>query len=130
MPKGDRYVHVPAEQLKAFLVSKGFVETVRYREIVFVRAHAVDPSYRIMVYTSIRKGEENARGLGQDAIRVCAVKDIGGGKTIPIAKTPRVYRTGKVEDVLARMLVRMREAYDVCSKHRRRFSRQTELRNP
>jgi hypothetical protein len=125
MAKGDRYVHVPADVLEAFLQSKGFVRTVRFHEVVYMRAHAGDNAYRVLVYTSIRDGAMNARGLGQDAIRVCAVKDVGGGRTVGIAKLPRVYRTGSVEDVFARMLVRMREAYDRCSKDRRR---QLELR--
>lgn len=116
-----RFVSVPAEQIETFLQGKGFVRTVRFSEVVYVRAHE-DKRYRVMVYTSIRVGASTARDVGQDAIRVCAVKDVGDGKTIGIAKLPRVYRTGSVEKVFERTLKRMRIAYARCTWHRAKGS--------
>lgn len=118
-------VTVPAEAIITFLQSKGFVERKKYTtvgrgggqgigsEIVYERPHKVDSRYKVLVYTSIRRGAANARGVGQDAIRVCAIYE-DATSARGICKLPRVHRTGTVEGVLARMLERMREAYQRC----------------
>lgn len=117
MPAGDRYVEVPTEAMVAFLRSKGFAETTRHsrREVVYERSHHVDPRYKVLVYTSIAAGRATARARGADAIRVVAIFE-GGNSTRGVAKTKRVFRTGTVDGVLARVLERMREAYVVCNQ--------------
>ena len=81
------------------------------------------------VYTSLSRDSAQARGCGEDAIRVCVVRyyawhtteehmDLagiggapGGLRAHGVADFPRVYRTGSVEAVLDRMIDRAREAY-------------------
>ena len=119
MPTGDRFVEVPAQLLETFLTNKGFERGVFGREVVYRRRHDRDPSYVVCVYTSISaNGATQARGLGQDAIRVTAFQELGGdgSNTRGVAKCQRVYRTGTAQGVLERTYLRMREAYAVCSK--------------
>lgn len=119
-------VLVPAEQLFAFLASKGFAERQqRGVEIVYERRHDRDPRYRVLVYTSVRRGASAARAVGKDAIRVCAIFD-DGQRSFGVAKLPRVHRTGTVDGVLERVIDRSREAYAACNqriKENRRGSR-------
>lgn len=115
MPAGDRYVEVPKEAMLSFLTARGFKDAPEHsrREIVYERSHHVDPRFRVLVYTSIARGDADARGLGKDAIRVVPIF-INGNHRSPIAKKlQRVFRTGSVEKVLARTLERMREAYGI-----------------
>lgn len=117
MPAGDRYVEVPAAQMFAFLRERGFVEAPHRsrREVVYERAHDVDPRFKVLVYTSIARGMAEARCLGGDAIRVVPLFDNGRpGESRPVAKKlKRVFRTGTVAGVLNRTLERMREAYAI-----------------
>lgn len=118
MPAGDRYVEVPAEAMFEFLRSKGFFLAPVHRsrrEIVYERSNHIDARYKVLVYTSIAQGNARARKLGADAIRVVAIWD-DGRSTRGVAKTKRVFRTGTVEGVLARVHERMREAYAVCNR--------------
>jgi hypothetical protein len=120
-----RAITIPAEAILSFLRARGFVERVPVAgtpaaystEIVYERAHKIDRRYRVVVYTSIRKGAAVARGVGKDAIRVCAIYD-DGATTRGLGKWPRVHRTGSVDKVLARMLERMRLAYERCCEAR------------
>lgn len=113
-------MEVPSGRLFSFLEEKGFSLTVKYREVVYVRAHHRDPRYKVLVYTSVRAGDAKARGCGVDAIRVCAVfEDVdmnGAPWSKGVAKLPKVLRTGTVEGVLERVLERAREAYSVINK--------------
>lgn len=111
-----RFVEVPAERLESFLRSKGFERKVQFREIVYERKHEKDPSYVVKVYTSIRESSTFARPKGADAIRVCAIQIVHFGKTRGVARLPKVLRTGSVDDVLARVLERMRTAYARCNE--------------
>lgn len=110
-------VVVPAEAILAFLKSKGFTERdamkVRGNEIVYERAHKADSRYKVLIYTSVRRGATVARGIGKDAIRVCAIFE-QGSESRGICKLPRVHRTGTVDGVLARVIERAREAYQKC----------------
>lgn len=85
------------------------------RERVFSRGcHGTDA--RVLVYTSIVDGE--TRGVGKDAIRVCAVRPMGKeAKERGIVKARRVNRTGEIESICDRMLNRMREVYGAARKH-------------
>lgn len=114
-------VVVPADTLVAFLKSKGFAERdmakVRGSEIVYERSHKADTRYKVLIYTSVRRGSTVARAAGKDAIRVCAIFE-DGSYSRGVCKLPRVHRTGTVEGVLERVLGRAREAYEACSKTR------------
>lgn len=126
MPAGDRFVEVPADAMFSFLESKGFTRSDpglrSRREIVYERAHAKDTRFKVLVYTSIAAGCTRARGLGADAIRVCAIFEDPNGHphsragSRGVAKTKRVFRTGTVNGVLERMIERAREAYAVCNQ--------------
>ena len=114
-------VTVSAEAILTFLTGKGFTERdamkVRGNEIVYERSHKVDSRYKVLVYTSVRRGSTVARGIGKDAIRVCAIFE-QGSESRGICKLPRVHRTGTVEGVLTRVIERAREAYQRCCEAR------------
>ena len=120
-----RYVPVPAAAIRERLAAAGFrllLADASYGEEVYVRSHDRDARYIIKVYSSIRRGTEEVRECGQDAIRVVAVVEDGRhhwpAREIPIFKAVRVYRTGSVDKVLDRMIERAREAYGACNDHR------------
>jgi len=107
------------EELAAALLTKlescGFVPEKRDKtsEAVFARDVDGAPGIRVLVYTSVvaRRGSMQARPVGSDAIRVCAVFKARDGKDRGIISAKRVHRTGKVEDIVDRMYKRMREVY-------------------
>lgn len=114
---GTTYVQVPSEDIIATLTKAGFVPVnltdswgKPLKEKVFERAHEENPVVKIRVYTSISNGYATARRRGKDSIKVCTIVD--GRRTFGIGKFPRVHRTGSTEKVLARMLQRMRAAYE------------------
>ena len=89
---------------------------------------AVDPQglLKVKVYTTVVGGTEtfplSVRHRGKDAIRVCGTYRTRLGKERGIVKEKRVNRTGNIEDIVERMLERMREVWkalktgDSCSK--------------
>ncbi len=113
----SRYVEVPAAAIRERLAAAGFRLVSQSGEEVYERPHDKDPKYTVKVYSSIRGGV--ARECGGDAIRVVAILTSGNGKTYPIFRGQRVYRTGSVEAVLDRMTERAREAYKRCNEHRK-----------
>lgn len=120
---GSRYVEVPASAIRERLAGAGFSLLPPFRgsaEEVYSRKHDLDPKYEIKVYSSIQRGAEEVRECGADAIRVVAILTGTNGKTYPIFKSARVFRTGSVEKVLDRMIERAREAYAACNAHRRK----------
>jgi hypothetical protein len=115
----SHFVEVPASAIRQRLEGAGFrLLPDTHGEEVYAREHEKDARYTIKIYSSIREG--GIRKCGADAIRVVALLIIPGGKTYPIFKSTRVYRTGTVDGVLDRMMERAREAYATCSEHRRR----------
>lgn len=116
---GSRYVEVPAEAISGKLASMGFTEDVFGGEIVFKLVHKKCKHVTICVYTSLPARGGDARGCGEDAIRVTAVyqKEWKGRPfTRVMFKGKRVHRTGSVEGVLTRMYERSREAYAAVSE--------------
>ncbi len=113
----SRFVEVPSSEMFGMLERAGFSRSLgRSRaEVVYERAHHRNPSCKVLVYTSISTGEESARNVGTDAIRVVAIFD-NGERSWGLAKLPRVHRTGTVDAVLDRTLSRMREAYGVINQ--------------
>lgn len=117
----SRFVEVPAPAIRERLSAAGFHLLPAARgEEVYERAHDKEPIYTVKVYSSIQRGADNAKKCGADAIRVVAILTApGSGKTYPIFKSARVYRTGSVEAVLDRMMERARAAYARCNEHRK-----------
>ena len=80
-------------------------EKVFQREIV-----GTNGSIYVMVYTTIEGS--CVRDNGKDAIRVCAVY-MNENTVRPLKKTKRVNRTGAMDDIIERMILRMRETYKI-----------------
>lgn len=114
------FVEVPADKMFDMLEAAGFsrCEGRSRREIVYARAHDLDPTLKVLVYTSIAADQATARACGSDAIRVAAIGE-RGERSWGIAKLPRIHRTGTVEGVLERTLARMREAYARLNRFRK-----------
>jgi hypothetical protein len=107
----SRFVSVPAETLEGFLSSKGFVRGITGNEVHYDRINDRNPKIKVRVFTSISSNAVVARECGKDAIRVVVLAD-DGTKWVPLVKdSPRIYRTGSVEKILERVLMRAREAY-------------------
>lgn len=137
------FVEVPRHAIVEFLKAKGFEEISSGRsELVYERRHHRDPSLRVRVYTSVQKWATDARGRGEDAIRVVVVRDDDGavlgvaGPRSRVRKLARIHRTGSVEKVLVRLLERMRDAYAIANgvarvREGQRIARQaTDVQRP
>tara|TARA_Y100000034_G_scaffold108873_1_gene139616 strand:- start:1203 stop:1757 length:555 start_codon:yes stop_codon:yes gene_type:complete len=76
-----------------------------------------DPEDRmkVLVYTTVFGGTLDrpldVRKEGRDAIRVCGVYVTKDGKTKGLVKERRVHRVGNIEDIVERMITRMRDAW-------------------
>jgi hypothetical protein len=84
------------------------------KEAVYSRQVEGKPGVRILVYTSVEQGPlgPEARSVGSDAIRVCAVYRNKKGQDRGITKAEaRVNRTGQIEDIASRTHSRMREVW-------------------
>jgi len=85
------------------------------KEIIFARPVHTSPGVTVLVYTSCDRageGRVEARRVGRDAVRVCAVYASKDGKTRGLARAEkRVNRVGKIEDIVERMYQRAREVY-------------------
>ena len=73
---------------------------------------------KVMVYTTVVGDGDSVpyevRGAGKDAIRVSGVYVTKDGKTRGISSDRRVNRNGDIEDIVERMVTRMRDAWKVC----------------
>lgn len=110
-----------AVSLNAMLVNAGFVkQEVEYTEDVYEREVPQVPGARIVVFSSISRGE--ARELGADAIRVIVLFRRKDGSDRPLIKEGRVFRTGTIDKITARTLERMRDAFsDLRTRERSGF---------
>ena len=107
-----------AVQLKCRLLECGFERDQSFergpqqiREHVYVRQ--VKPDIYVAIYTSCsgHKGIISARNKGKDAIRVTTVNKTKAGTQRGLGKQRRVFRTGKIEDIVERTVERAREAW-------------------
>jgi hypothetical protein len=92
------------------LEDAGFTEESSHSpgaERVFARE--VRKGMNVKVFTSVVG--VNARDCGADAIRVSSVYTKRDGGTRGVAKERRVNRTGNVEEIVERMVGRMRDAW-------------------
>lgn len=123
---GSRFVSLDANVLEQFLRECGFSRAVQGNEIVYVRANKYHASVKVKVYTSIRAGQDHARGCGEDAIRVVAAyegtkaieprRGAAPSKSFGIYKAQKILRTGSQEAIIERLHERMREAYQFTSE--------------
>ncbi len=116
-----RAVEVPAQALRETLLGMGFVSVPAPGfEEVFERSHDKDRRYVIRVFSTISKGAESARAIGEDAIRIVAVYRpspiFEATRGVAVFKGKRVFRAGSVEGVLERLRERCREAYVRCNE--------------
>jgi hypothetical protein len=123
----ERFVSVNSANFEAFLQSHGFERSIQGKEVVYIRRHRNPKlaNLQVKVYTTITAilpgSNENhtARDCGDDAIRVIAIYDDGKGKSFPLGKFQRVYRTASAslsdsdreQAVFTSTLDRMRLAY-------------------
>lgn len=109
------YIEVDSEQFKSFLIRYGFSETVSNNEVVFTKAHSLQPNLVVKVYTSIRVGKAVARDVGKDAVRVVAIFD-DGKKSFGVFKGKRIYRTTSQDSVHDRVFERIDAAFARCDE--------------
>jgi len=83
------------------------------REHVYARK--VNADIYVAVYTSCsgHRGIISARNKGKDAIRVTTVYKTKDGRQRGLGKQRRVFRTGKIDDIVERTVERAREAWKV-----------------
>tara|TARA_A100001011_G_C14276819_1_gene829660 strand:- start:1362 stop:1919 length:558 start_codon:yes stop_codon:yes gene_type:complete len=92
-------------------------------ERVYARVDGLPPGMKVQVYTTVIGDGKNVpievRASGKDAIRVCAVYVTKDGMTRGLGKETRVNRTGNIEDIIDRMVERMRKAWMTCKTAQR-----------
>lgn len=110
-----RYIEIDPEKFENFLRACGFTRTVQGSEVVYRRTNHHLDAVVVKVYTTIRAKAGEARGRGEDAIRVtCAYESdvpFRGRTSFGIFKATRTFRTGTQEGVFDRTYQRMREAF-------------------
>lgn len=104
------YVEIEAADICNFLEEKGFTRGSQGNEVVYERAHNLNPNVKVKVYTSVHVHKTTARKCGGDSIKVCTIFDNGRSR-FGVGKFPRIHRTGSTEAVLLRMYEKMRAAY-------------------
>ena len=117
------YVEVPSDRLFALLEGAGFTRGIMGREVVFSRKHAKDDRLSVVVFTSAAEGARDARGCGEDAIRVSAaftwLHRASGETRRKILYRAKVLRVTSIEGVLQRTIDKAREAYQACNAYRK-----------
>jgi hypothetical protein len=103
------YVPVPADAITNWLEAHSFIQSQCGSEVMYFRPSSRNPSVRIKVYTSIRKGKAKVRGRGYDAIRVTVAYE-GNGKSFGIWKGRKILRVTSTSGVLSRIHRRICEA--------------------
>lgn len=107
------YFPLDSAAFESYLVSLGFTRGVFHNEVIFERPSVV-PNIVVKVYSSSAIGEGSARDVGRDAIRITAILNGKEGKTYPIYKGARVYRTTSQSSIHERTLARIVEAEERC----------------
>lgn len=110
------YVEIDTASFEEFLMKHGFSRSRFNNEVVYEKAFdAKNPNLKIKVFTSGSVGEQTAREVGQDAIRVVAIFE-KGERFYPIFKGKRVHRTTSLESVCERTLERIAAANARCEE--------------
>ena len=100
MGKGSKFKQVFESDFDSLLKSdKGWNKDSTGNEVVYLfpLTNSTGGAVTIKVFSSVRLSDSKGRGVGEDAIRVCAVVD-ADGKTRGLVKTSRIYRTGVWQD--------------------------------
>lgn len=113
------YVEVPSAALFGRLEAAGFTRGVIGREVTYTRVHSRDARLSVTVYTSAAEGSQDARGCGEDAIRVVALfswlhRASGEQRRKKLASF-KVLRVTSVDGVLERTIDAARKAYQACN---------------
>lgn len=97
------FQNISVNDMRAFLRSdKGWQESIQGREILFSFPLKSVPRVQVKVYTGIKSDTGQSRGVGCDAIRVCAVDVVSHAGWI---KARRVHRVmGWQNNLRARVL--------------------------
>jgi hypothetical protein len=89
--------------------------TTWQRERIYERKVDSKGLLKIKVYTTVTGGKNNialtVRSNGKDAIRVCGTYQTRAGKEQGVVSEKKVYRTGNIEEIVERMLTRMRQTW-------------------
>lgn len=114
------FVQMDPQALITFLELKRFKRVVAGGELCYVFSHLRYRWVLIKVWTSIPADGRQARGCGQDAIRITVayegdeptgIRGKQGLTSFGLYKAKRVFRTGSQEAIIDRVHERIREAY-------------------
>lgn len=109
-PKNPAHRIALAMDIKAILLGLGFtpLNILGVRELVMVKRSRRLSGVEMRVFTSIVG--DGVREVGGDSIKVCTVFTARDGKTKGITKDRRVFRTGQIEEIPARIKERIKSA--------------------
>ncbi len=114
------FVEVPSARLFALLEGAGFTRGISGNEVTYTRRHDRDARLSVVVYTSAAQGAEDARGCGEDAIRVVGLFSWVHGPTRELRRKnlykAKVLRVTSIDGVLQRTIEKAREAYQACNE--------------
>lgn len=108
-PENRKHREDLASRLEGVFLGAKFTKRKSVGEDVYFYPINDNGTLKILVYSSIVGNE--VRGNGKDAIRVALVYENKDGCEKGLARETRINRTGTVDDIAARVLDRMREAY-------------------
>ena len=103
------------EQL--LLAEKPYKYQRRHARMERIYERSIDKAghLKVRVYTTVVGGIEDVplevRHGGKDSIRVCGVYRMRNGKERGIVSETRIHRTGNIEDIVNRMVERMRSTW-------------------
>lgn len=102
------YVTITEQEMDSLLrAEKGWIKSSTRSgggEFVYEYPIKANPDIHVLVYSSIQKNGGKGRGVGQDAIRVCAadiMKDRG------LRKSQRIHRTGNWQSRVKARVIEM-----------------------
>jgi hypothetical protein len=98
-----------AVNLLAMLTTAGFTKINSVGEEVWVFAYRKNPKVILKCYTSIEGGY--IRPLAEDAIKFVMLFQRDDGSVVVLDKERRVNRTGEIDDIVERALLRLRGMY-------------------
>ena len=107
-PSNELHRYALAYAMRDGLFGNGFVKQSFHKEFYAgecIYLKPVKPHLYVTVYSTIRFHE--CRAKDTDAIRVVGIYESSQGSMCPLVKTERVFRKGKIRDIVARTLERV-----------------------
>lgn len=99
------------DMLRVFMQDKGWAEQIAFGEYAYEREMRKAPGLFVVVYSGVRVGDNQGRGVGRDAIRVCVVDRRNPNMHRGFIKSRRVNRVKGWQDrVRERVLQVMSQA--------------------